>query len=844
MQPAANINWFGFSVKGGPSFGVYSFKGHEAVSEPFEFAVELVSYSTKEDIIGLMGSEACLSVADRTGERRRVNGVIRQMEQLHTANVRTHYRCLLVPRLWFLQQTCNHRIFQDKSVVDIISQILQEQGFTDSSYSFKCFTKYEARGYCVQYGESDFHFISRLCEEEGIYYYFEHTDDTHCLCFSDMPGGPPIPGESALRFFPGSGENAGAAVIARLNLHHGIYSDAVTYREWNFKQSSLDLTAQDSEPDARKAPAPGGVLMETYQFPHLYQSKDSGKRYAQIQLMRQLTFHAWIDGQSDVSRFTPGFTFSVREHYRPDVNTTWWVTAVEHRGEQPGVLEHEAPDDRGLEYNAHFTAIPHETRFVPEICHPKVRVEGLQSAIVSGPAGEEIYCDKYGRVKVQFHWDREGKHDENTTCWVRVADTWAGANFGSIRVPRIGQEVIVEYMEGDPDRPVITGRVYYAPNQPPWELPEQKILSGVQSREFHGTQRNQLVLDDTNGQVQAQISSDHDLSQLNLGYITRVNHLEGRKDFRGEGFELRTDGWGVVRAGKGLVLTAQGREKAEKHQKDLREPLVDLEDAAHLHAETAKLSATHNAMDKGADADPLKEALDRQNADIKGDGRVHGEMSKPHLLLAAPAGIAATTPHSLHSRTGEHTLLTSAGHTSIVSGQSLLGTALNAVRLFAHKCGIRLFAGQGKVEIQAQSDELDVIAQKVLRIISTQESIQLTAAREILLCADGSYIRVSGHGVESGTRGRFVARAASHSLEGPDSESPAIPDLPEGAILFQNKYVVEDEFTREPIDKMRYEITYPNGSKVTGVTGKDGMLPEQKSLQPDLLTIRLLGVEK
>jgi type VI secretion system secreted protein VgrG len=526
------------------------------------------------------------------------------------------------------------------------------------------------------------------------------------------------------------------------------------------------------------------------------------------------------------------------------VNDGWWVTAVEHTGEQPGVLEHEAPDDRGLEYNARFTAIPHKTRFVPEIRHPKVRVEGLQSAVVTGPSGEEVYCDKYGRVKVQFHWDREGAHDEKTTCWVRVADTWAGQNFGFIQVPRIGQEVLVEYMEGDPDRPVVTGRVYFAPNQPPWELPEQKTLSGIQSREFHASQRNQIVFDDTQGEVQTQISSDHNLSQLNLGYLTRVNHLEGRRDFRGEGFELRTDGWGVIRAGKGLVLTAQEREKAEKHQKDLREPRTELADAASLHAESAKLSATHNAIDGGLDVDPLKKALERQNADIRGDGRPHGEMTKPHLLLASPAGIAATTPHSLHSYTGEHTLLTSAGHTSFVAGQSLLGTALNAIRLFAHKTGIRLFAGQGKVEIQAQSDELDLIAQKVLRIISTQESIQLTAAKEILLCADGSYIRVSGHGVESGTQGRFVARASSHSLEGPDSESPVIPDLPEGSIRFRDTYVAEDEFTGEPIDKMRYEITYPNGSKVTGVTGKDGRLPEQKSLQPDMLTIRLLGVEE
>lgn len=802
MRIAANSTWFDFRISGGPPFAVYAFSGTEAVSESFEFAIELVSKSANEDLIGLMGREACLKFADRTGEHRRLHGVIRQMEQLHTANLRTHYRCLLVPRLWFLKQTRNHRIFQEKSVPDIISQVLQEQGFTGGAFAFKCFSKYEPREYCVQYGESDFHFINRLCEEEGIYYYFEHTDDSHCLCFSDMPGGPPIPGENSLRFFPGSGENATTAVIARLNLHHRINSDSSTYREYNFEQPPLDLTSQDAEPDARKAPSPGGVHMETYQFPHLYQLKDPGKRYAQIQLLRQLTFHTWIEGESDVSRFTPGYTFTVNQHYRSDVNAKWWVTAVEHFGEQPGVLEHEAPDDRGLRYNAHFTAIPEKTRFVPEIRHPKVRVEGLQSAVVTGPSGEEVYCDKYGRVKVQFHWDREGAHDENTTCWVRVADTWAGENFGFIQLPRIGQEVMVEYMEGDPDRPVITGRVYNARLMPPYELPSQKTLSGIQSREFQAGRRNQLILDDTKGEIQAQISSDHLLSQLNLGYLTRVDHVQGRKDFRGEGFELRTDGWGVIRTGNGLHISTFIRSQAAKHQKDVKEAVENLDIAGKQHKQTGDAAEIANAQDHSPDVSQLANALSQQLDEIKGNGE-HKELRTPQVVISSQAGIAATTPQNVHFHSGMHTAVTSERHTSISAGNSFLASAADKVSLFANGQGMRLMAARGKMEIEAQSDALDMNSQKLMQIMSAQDKVHISSPKEILLTAGGSYIKISESGIEMGTDGDWTAKAASHAMEGPANMPYLEKAWKAGAVTKNSRVIVRDELGRI-VDVDRY----------------------------------------
>lgn len=486
--PDANISWFTFAAAAAPGsdFAVYSFTGYEEICKPYEFVIELVSRSSSVDLTGLLGTPACLSLADKSGEKRLVHGLIREMKQLHTANVFTHYRAVLVPRLAFLGQIRDHRIFQNLTVVDIIQKILKEQGFTSDDSSFKVGQKLEPREYCLQYGETDLHFITRLCEEEGIFYYFTHKEDSHCLCFYDYKGGPEIAGKPDIRFYPGSGQPADTAVISRLELSHAVNSNAAMYKEWNFTKPKLDLTVKDHETDTKKAPKPPGMLLEEYNSPHIYNLKDLGTRYAKMQVERQLTFRQWIDCQSDVARFLPGHTFSINQHPRNDVNASWWVFSVRHEGEQPGVLEHEAPSDRGLHYRSFIKSIPADTRFVPQLEHPKNRVIGDQTAIVTGPDGEEIFPDKYGRVKVQFFWDREGGWNEKTTCWIRASQGWAGSQYGTMAIPRVGHEVIVSFLEGNPDRPLITGRVYHELNMPPYELPAHKTRTVFKSMSTPG----------------------------------------------------------------------------------------------------------------------------------------------------------------------------------------------------------------------------------------------------------------------------------------------------------------------------------------------------------------------
>ena len=459
MPSPAALPRFDLTLDGRDDFSVYAFNGREAVSEPYEFQLELIHRHAGLKLTPFIGAPARLVIWDISGTPRYVHGLVREMRRLHKGNVFTHYQCILVPRFWFLSQNRNHRIFQQASVPDIIRQILEQQGFAPETFAFKCFAKYAPREYCVQYAESDLHFLSRLCEEEGIYYYFEHTADGQCLCFSDMPGGPDIPGGSPLLYRFAAGMRGDAAVFSDVRYHVAARGNAVAFREWNFEKYWTTLPVSADEPDQQAAPVPPGMLLEDYRYPHLYQLTEAGQNYAKIQLQRGLTFSRWIEGNADVARLLPGFTFALARHPRPELNDRWWVTACLHRGEQPQALEHEAPE-RGAIYSATCQAIPATTRFVPAERHPKVRIPCKQTALVAGPKQEDIHTDKYGRVKLRFFWDRRDTEDENASCWVRVAQGWAGPGYGCMAIPRIGQEVIVSFLEGDPDRPLVTGRVY------------------------------------------------------------------------------------------------------------------------------------------------------------------------------------------------------------------------------------------------------------------------------------------------------------------------------------------------------------------------------------------------
>ncbi len=419
-------------------------------------------------------------------------------------------------------------------------------------------------------------------------------------------------------------------------------------------------------------------------------------------------------------------------------------------------------------------------------------IAGPETAVVCGPQGPQgqgqVYTDELGRIKVQFFWDRHGPHNQASSCWVRVSQAWAGNQLGAMHLPRVGQEVIVSFLGGDIERPICTGRLYHQDNLPPWQLPQQQALSGLRSRELKPGQgnsaagrSNHLLLDDTEGQIQAQLHSDHAHASLSLGHITRVHEHAGRQDHRGEGFELRSDAHGALRAEQGLLLSTQGRAQAQGHMLDMAESKQRLAQAQAQHQSLGEL-AQGLAAQEGQQLQ-VAQALQAQNQAIEGQGTGQGqgqgqgkwpELNQPHLVLTSAAGLVSSAEGSTHQHSGEHHAITSEGHSSISAGQSLLASARQAVRLLAYKAGMKLVAAGGNIELQALQQSVNILAR--LNITQTATRIEIKALQELVINGGGSYTKLNPTGITHGTMGPWVAQAAMHRMLGPTSE-PVVPPV-------------------------------------------------------------------
>lgn len=435
--------------------------------------------------------------------------------------------------------------------------------------------------------------------------------------------------------------------------------------------------------------------------------------------------------------------------------------------------------------------------------------------MVCGPEGEEIYCDQYGRVKVQFFWDREGKHDDMTSCWMRVASSWAAETFGSINIPRVGMEVLITFLEGDPDQPLITGCLYHGANLPPYKLPDFKTLATVKSKEYKGSRANELRIDDTTSEISIALRSDHGASAINLGYLTHPRPSGGQP--RGEGFELRTDRHGAVRAAAGLLITTEPRPNESKHHKDLPETAERLATASDQQDGFAVQAKELQAQEAG-DQDDVAKALHAQHQGVLGSGPANltanefPEFTEPHLVLASPAGIALTTPRSSHIATGEHLALSSTGHTSLSIGKRLLASASRGMRLFVQSMGWRLVAASGDIDVRALKDSINLLAK--LNITANADRITITAKTELVIQGGGSATTYNAGGITHATSGPYTAHAANFAYTGAKSLAGVFPEPPKpgkGNLELFNQYA-----GRQGIKEGDYEVIDALGKSIKG----------------------------
>jgi type VI secretion system secreted protein VgrG len=445
--------------------------GRESVSSPFLFRLRLLSEKPDIDPKSLLRQNMVVTMTLDDGSERYINGVVRRFTQHGMKEGLATYEAEIVPWLWFLALTQDCKIYQNLSVPDIVEKVFKAQGFSD--FTVACTGSYSTREYCVQYRESHLDFVSRLLEEEGIFYYFKHTEDKHTLVLADANGSiGPCPGQGSVPI--SQQELVDKDVITALQAEQAVYIGQVSLKAYDHLQPSLTLASS----------LQGAGKGEVYDYyPGKYTKKEDGDRYARLRLEAQEAKQQTVRGSGNSRNLHSGHKFTLEQHYRDDVNTAYVLLEVEHSAEAAG---YRAGEEDTFRYENHFTAVPHSVPYRPEQRTSKPVVHGSQTAVVVGKSGEELWTDKHGRVKVQFHWDRDGKKDENSSCWVRVASPWAGKSWGAIQLPRIGQEVIVDFLEGDPDHPIITGRVYNAEQTPPYDLPANQTVSGLKSRSSKG----------------------------------------------------------------------------------------------------------------------------------------------------------------------------------------------------------------------------------------------------------------------------------------------------------------------------------------------------------------------
>jgi type VI secretion system secreted protein VgrG len=440
---------------------------------------------------------------------RHFHGYVTSVDFVDKDGPSAAYRLVLRPWLSLLANKTNCRIFQNKSVPDIIKQVFQdcELAEVDDSLTGE-YSKYD---YIVQYRETDLNFVSRLMEREGIYYYFRHAESSHTLVLADsISAHQALPSCPELRYLPpDKHRDTHIEYVDRWQVTQQVTSGAVTLRDFDFERTRADLTATISTPKDHAA-----ADFELYDYPGGYRLRSDGQAQARVRLEQAQEPFQRSAGHTNARGLAVGGLLKLTEHPREDQNHEYLVTWA-----GMSLIGHDPRSGGGLaptfscEFGAIDSAVPFRT-------FPKTKksvVEGPQTAIVVGKSGEEIWTDQYGRVKVQFHWDREGEHNENSSCWVRVAQVWAGSNWGAIHIPRIGQEVIVDFLEGDPDRPIITGRVYNASNMPPYGLPGNQTQSGIKSRSTKGgavPNANEIRFEDRKRSEEFFIQAEKDLNSV------------------------------------------------------------------------------------------------------------------------------------------------------------------------------------------------------------------------------------------------------------------------------------------------------------------------------------------
>ncbi|WP_426209804.1 type VI secretion system Vgr family protein [Massilia sp. TWP1-3-3] len=709
----------------------------ESLSRDFEFTVELLSDKANLALKDMEGKLLSVALVQADGTLRYFTGYCYTFRMKKAGNV-SYYEASLGPWLKYLALGKDNYLFHNKTLREQTESIFSDYA-AHANWDLRLSGDDPAMTDAMQFGESDHNYLHRRWEAAGWHYYYKHTDRGHKLVLSDdSTQADPIDGDPEIRFHRHGGSLEEEA-ISEWSSARQIMPSSVTLAAFDFKQP---VPRHVFLPTANQQ---GSVAdTEAFEYSGAYGFKDSadGDARARLRMEEMEALAKQFMATTNNRHVGSGHWFSFADRldanpfgYSSDASRNQFlILGVEHVATNNYLQE----SDESPYYENHLTCIRKIIPWRPGRGFNSVdtKMLGPQTAIVVGPAGDDsIHTDEYGRIRVQFHWDRVGGNDDGSSAYMRVGTSWAGNQLGMTAIPRVGSEVVVNWLDGSPDRPYIANAIHNERYMPSWSLPTQQALTGFRTRELSpggggntaSGRSNHLILDDTYKQIQVQLKSDHLHSQLSLGSITRIEGNTGRTDARGEGWELATEGWGVARSAKGMLITTEARPRAASHIKDMGETVQRLTAAREQHEEQAATARRQGAQEQQGQQADVTDAIKAQNDAIKGTGEkgAFPELDAPHLVLASPAGIETTSAQSTHIASEIHTAITSGKNLSVATGDSFYASISQTFRLFVHKAGMKLIAAAGKVTIQAQSDEIEIIAKKVLALISEQDWVEI-----------------------------------------------------------------------------------------------------------------------
>ncbi|CDG82913.1 type VI secretion system Vgr family protein [Janthinobacterium agaricidamnosum] len=804
----------------------------EGLSRDFEFVVEVLADNAAIPLKALQGKMVAIELVRGDGSLRYFNGIVFEFSLVKTDGGLVFYSMVLRPWLAYLALRKNNRLFHGRSLRQQAADIFGDYG-TLADWDFKV-SGDEALTMVTQFDESDHNFLSRRWEAAGLFYHYEHGASGHRLVVGDDSGAAAaIDGASPVIRFQRHGGAREEEAIGEWMAARRLLASQIGLSSFNFKQP-MPLHA-----NSRSINQQGDVLpVESYEYTgaHGIKSRQDGEDQA-----RRRMEEIEVDGKHYAARGNnrfsmPGRWFRLTDHFngadetsgQPDGDDEFLIVSVHHSVSNNYLQNAELP----ASYDNRLLCLRKSIPWRPGrgFNSQRTKILAPQTATVVTPQGENILVDAFGRIKVQFHWDRIGQNDEKSSAWVRVASAWAGAELGWNAIPRHGMEVVVQWLDGEPDHPLVTGCVYNQQNMPPWKLPGQQTLTGLRSRELspdHGNapggRGNALVLDDTNGKIQAQLKSDHQHSQLSLGHIARIDDTTGRKDERGQGFALETGGAGALRAAKGLLLSTDGRARAQGGVLSRDELLSCLEQALDIARGLGKAASSQQGGKRETGAQQgLFEAVASLGHGVGNEADASGPAAAGQAVIAlsAVAGIASATPKDQTHYAG-HNIDTVAGkNQQHYAMGDILHTAANNIEQFAVDGDVRLIAHKGKLIQQAQHNSMELTADKSLTLTSVNDGILIRAEKYLLLQVGSSFLRMTPDQITIDAK-TLNLQSDAPSISPARGAATEMPTFEVGDA--QRKFVAHfdgDQSARAA--DYHYKIKLKDGKVIEGITDADG----------------------